>query len=118
MFKIIPHESTVSPVPEIGDSDFLIVGHYVPPTIRMGLFFIPEGVLSPNFFAYTGDKDLYTQWTHCEHIVSTDNMLPQCAQWAHFDHIQNLPPNVAKMCALNLFRICATTVATICPAVT
>ena len=24
--------------------------------------------------ANTGDKDPYTQWTHCEHIVSTDNM--------------------------------------------
>ena len=66
----------------------------------------------------TGDKDPYTQRAHCEHIVSTDNMLPQCAHWVHFDHIQNLPPNVAKMCAPNLFKICATTVATICPAVT
>ena len=69
-------------------------------------------------YANTGDKDPYTQWTHCEHIVSADNMLPQYAQWAHFDHIQNLPTNVAKMCAPNLFRICTTTVATICPAVT
>ena len=68
--------------------------------------------------AITGDKDPYTQWAHCEHIVSTDNMLPKCAQWAHFDHIQNLPTHVAKMCAPNLFRICATTVATICPVVT
>ena len=67
---------------------------------------------------HTGDKDPYTQWTHCEHIVNTDNTWPQCARWAHFDHIQNLPPNVAKMCVLNLFRICATTVATIYPAVT
>ena len=66
----------------------------------------------------TGDKDPYTQWVHCERIVSTDNMLPQYAQWAHFDHIQNLPTNVAKMCVPNLFRICTTTVATICPAVT
>ena len=24
----------------------------------------------------TGDKDPYTQWAHCEHIVSTDNMWP------------------------------------------
>ena len=23
---------------------------------------------------HTGDKDPYIQWTHCEHIVSTDNM--------------------------------------------
>ena len=34
----------------------------------------------------TGDKGPYTQWAHCEHIVSTDNMWPQCAQWAHVDH--------------------------------
>ena len=47
--------------------------------------------------AVTGDKDPYTQWTHCEHIVSTDNMWPQCAQWAHFDRIQNLPTNVATI---------------------
>ena len=44
----------------------------------------------------TGGKDPYTQWVHCEHIGSTDNMWPQCAQWAHFDHIQNLPPNVVR----------------------
>ena len=25
---------------------------------------------------HTGDKDPYTQWAHCEHIVSTDNMWP------------------------------------------
>ena len=66
----------------------------------------------------TGDKDPYTQQAHCEHIVSTENMWPQCTQWVHFDHIQNLPPNVAKMCAPNLFRTCATTMATICPVVT
>ena len=32
--------------------------------------------LRPDANDHTGDKDPYTQWAHCEHIVSTDNMWP------------------------------------------